>query len=279
MFVIQILPNMQKERLREIIFGYNTPEGKLFDIFLILLILLSVIGVILDPQQETLIEWLFTGIFTIEYGLRVYSAPNRRKYILSFMGIIDLLAILPTYLMFIYPPIGGMIAIRVVRLIRVFRVLELSAYLRGAYTMQIALRSSRPKITVFLLTISIIVTILGTVMYIVEGQQNGFESIGKAIYWAITTITTVGYGDIVPHTVIGKILASFMMILGYAIIAVPTGIVSAEFASQRASRRHRDKIIAKEDQIMAKEDQIMAKEDQIIRHIKKLEEKINDLTK
>jgi voltage-gated potassium channel len=213
-------------------------------------------------------EWLFTGIFTIEYGLRVYSAPNKRKYMLSFMGIIDLLAILPTYLMFIYPPIGGMIAIRVVRLIRVFRVLELSAYLRGAYTMQIALRSSRPKIT-----------ILGTVMYIVEGQQNGFESIGKSIYWAITTLTTVGYGDIVPHTVIGKIIASFMMILGYAIIAVPTGIVSAEFANQSASRRHRDKIIAKEDQIIAKEDQIMAKEDQIIEQIKKLEQKINDLTK
>ena len=263
---------MQKERLREIIFGYDTPEGKLFDIFLILLILLSVIGVILDPQQETLMEWLFTGIFTIEYVLRVYSAPNKRKYMLSFMGIIDLLAILPTYLMFIYPPIGGMIAIRVVRLIRVFRVLELSAYLRGAYTMQIALRSSRPKITVFLLTISIIVTLLGTVMYIVEGQQNGFESIGKSIYWAITTLTTVGYGDIVPHTVIGKIIASFMMILGYAIIAVPTGIVSAEFANQSASRRHRDKIIAKEDQIMAKEDQI-------IEQIKKLEQKISDLTK
>ena len=279
MFVIQILPEMQKERLREIIFGYDTPEGKLFDIFLILLILLSVIGVILDPQQETMMEWLFTGIFTIEYGLRVYSAPERRKYMLSFMGVVDLLAILPTYLMFIYPPIGGMIAIRVVRLIRVFRVLELSAYLRGAYTMQIALRSSRPKINVFLLTISIIVTLLGTVMYIVEGQQNGFESIGKSIYWAITTLTTVGYGDIVPHTVIGKIIASFMMILGYAIIAVPTGIVSAEFANQSASRRHRDKIIAKEDQIIAKEDQIMAKEDQIILHIKRLEKKINDLTK
>ena len=262
---------MYKERLREIIFGYDTPEGKLFDVFLILLILLSVVGVILDPEQETLLEWLFTAIFTIEYSLRVYSAPDRKKYILSFMGIVDLLAILPTYLMFIYPPIGGMIAIRVVRLIRIFRVLELSSYLRGAYTMQIALRSSRPKITVFLLTISIIVILLGTVMYIVEGQKNGFESIGRSIYWAITTLTTVGYGDIVPYTVFGKIIASFMMILGYAIIAVPTGIVSAEFANQRATKRQEEN----QNEIIDKEDQIMKKEDQIIKQIKKLNQKID----
>ena len=260
---------MQKERLRKIIFGYDTPEGKLFDIFLIMLILLSVIGVILDPQQETLMEWLFTGIFTIEYGLRVYSAPNKRKYMLSFMGIIDLLAILPTYLMFIYPPIGGMIAIRVVRLIRVFRVLELSAYLRGAYTMQIALRSSRPKIIVFLLSVSIVVVVVGTLMYIIEGPANGFENIAESIYWAIITLTTVGYGNIVPATAFGKVLASFIMILGYAIIAVPTGIVSAELTKDKSAR--------KQDKIIEKENAILKKEDVILEKIKDLEKKIDNI--
>jgi voltage-gated potassium channel len=143
------------------------------------------------------------------------------------MGIVDLLSILPTYLVFLYPPVRFLVDIRIIRLIRVFRIFKLSRYLRGANVMQIALRSSQPKIIVFLLSVSLIVIVLGTLMYIVEGQANGFENIPKSIYWAIVTLTTVGYGDVVPMTTLGQLLASVIMILGYGIIAVPTGIVSA----------------------------------------------------
>ena len=146
------------------------------------------------------------------------------------MGIIDFLSIIPTYLVFLYPPIYVLVDIRAIRLIRIFRVFKLSRYLRGANIMQIALKSSRPKIIVFLLSVILIVIILGTLMYIVEGQKNGFENIPKSIYWSVVTLTTVGYGDVVPVTTFGKFLASIIMILGYGIIAVPTGIVSAAIA-------------------------------------------------
>lgn len=229
---------IKKNRLHEIIFEADSKPGKTFDIVLLICILLSVFGVMLSSVEsinqkygEILIifEWIFTILFTIEYILRIYVIVKPFKYIFSFMGIIDFLAIIPTYLVFFYPPIRFMVDIRVVRLIRIFRVFKLSRYLRGANVMQIALRSSRPKIIVFLLSVILIVIILGTLMYIVEGQKNGFDNIPKSIYWAIVTLTTVGYGDVVPVTFLGKIIASVVMILGYGIIAVPTGIVTSSF--------------------------------------------------
>jgi len=233
---------MYKVRLREIIFGYKTKSGKRFDIVLLAAIIISVIGVMLDSDKKIhekygslllAIEWGFTIFFTIEYILRIYCCENKRKYILSTMGIIDLLSIIPTYLTVFYAPIGSLIDIRIMRLIRIFRIFQLSSYLRSGHKMQIALRSSRPKIIVFILYISLIVIILGTVMYVIEGQENGFENIPKSIYWAVVTLTTVGYGDVVPVTSLGKFLASVIMIMGYGIIAVPTGIISAEMAQRR----------------------------------------------
>ena len=227
---------MTKERLHEIIFEADTKKGKLFDVILLIAILISVFGVILSSVEGIereyghllrFTEWVFTILFTIEYILRIYSIKKPFKYIFSFMGIIDFLSIIPTYLVFLYPPIYVLVDIRAIRLIRIFRVFKLSRYLRGANIMQIALKSSRPKIIVFLLSVILIVIILGTLMYIVEGQKNGFENIPKSIYWSVVTLTTVGYGDVVPVTTFGKFLASIIMILGYGIIAVPTGIVSA----------------------------------------------------
>jgi len=234
-----------REELRRIIFGYRTKAGRLFDIILLIAISISVILVILDTTALGkryrdffyITEWIFTIIFTIEYALRIYSASNRRKYIFSFMGIIDLLSIIPTYLIFLYSPIHVLVDIRIIRLIRIFRILKLTPYLRGSHTMQIALRSSRPKIIVFLLSIMIIVTVLGSLMYVIEGQGNGFENIPKSIYWAIVTLTTVGYGNVIPATALGQFISAFIMILGYAIIAVPTGIVSAEFTRNRENKK------------------------------------------
>jgi voltage-gated potassium channel len=266
---------MTKEKIREIIFGINTKAGKRFDLILLVIIIISVIGIIISSDAEieekygnllNVAEWIFTLLFTIEYALRVYSAPNRKKYIFSFMGIVDLLAIIPTYLMFIYPPIKYLLDIRVIRLIRVFRVLKLANYVRGAYTMQIALRSSRPKIVVFLLSIFIVVIIVGTLMYIIEGPANGFNNIAESIYWAIVTLTTVGYGNIVPVTALGKMLAAFIMILGYAVIAVPTGIVSSEFTKNRKNKRQ------EENQF-----KILEKEKEILKKIENLEKKIDKL--
>jgi len=228
-----------KEKLHEIIFEADTKEGKLFDVILLVLIFMSVFLVILSSVDSIYInnklifqnlEWLFTFLFTIEYILRIYSVKRPFSYIFSFMGIVDFLAIIPTYLVFLFPPIRFLVDIRVVRLIRIFRVFKLSRFLKGARTMEVALKSSRPKIVVFLLSVVILVIILGTLMFIVEGKQNGFENIPKSIYWAIVTLTTVGYGNVVPATVVGKIISSVVMILGYGIIAVPTGIVSVEMS-------------------------------------------------
>ena len=264
---------MNKERIREIIFGIKTTAGRRFDLFLLLAIIISVIGIIISSDVRIeekyghllyIAEWIFTILFTIEYILRIYSAKNRKKYIFSFMGIVDLLAIIPTYMMFVYPPIKYLLDIRIIRLIRVFRVLKLTNYVRGAYTMQIALRSSRPKIVVFLLSVAIIVILVGTLMYIIEGQKNGFNTIADSIYWAVITLTTVGYGNVVPVTVVGKILASFIMILGYAIIAVPTGIVSSELTKNRSSK---------------KQDKIIEKEEVILNKMKDLEDKIDKLSR
>ena len=237
-----------KQKIHEIIFEADTKSGKLFDVILLVAILLSIIGVMLESVDEIdkkyheliiAFEWGFTILFTIEYFFRIYAVNRPVKYVFSFMGIVDLLAIIPTYLIFILPAAHSLSVIRAIRLIRIFRIFKLSRYLRGAHTMQIALRSSRPKIIVFLLSIMLLVIILGTLMYIIENsvRTNGFENIPNSIYWSIITLTTVGYGNIVPMTILGKIVASFIMILGYGIIAVPTGIVTAEF-----SRKKREKV-------------------------------------
>tara|TARA_Y100000022_G_scaffold189770_1_gene189334 strand:+ start:941 stop:1750 length:810 start_codon:yes stop_codon:yes gene_type:complete len=230
---------MTRERLHQIIFEADTPKGKAFDIALLIAILLSVLVVMLESVESIhaeygnlllALEWIFTILFTIEYFLRIYSINKPLKYIFSTMGIIDLLAILPTYLIFTFPNLHTLTVIRSIRIIRIFRVFKLKRYIRGAYTMQIALRNAVPKIIVFLLSVMLLIVILGTIMYIFEGLGGGnpgFQDIPNSIYWSIVTLTTVGYGTVVPVTVIGKIIASVIMLLGYGIIAVPTGIVTA----------------------------------------------------
>lgn len=275
---------MNKKLLHEIIFGYKTKAGKAFDVVLLAAIVISVIGVMLDSDKDihqkygsilALSEWLFTIFFTIEYALRIYCAPNRRKYIFSTMGIIDLLSIIPTYLVGFYAPIGSLIDIRIMRVIRIFRIFKLTPYLRSGHTMQIALRSSRPKIIVFILYISLMVVILGTLMYIIEGQQNGFDNIPKSIYWAVVTLTTVGYGDVVPITTVGKTVAVFIMMLGYAIIAVPTGIVSSELSKSRKDKE----LLKNQDEILQKDEQIIFQEKKILEKLDILEKKIEEINK
>ncbi|GAB5519621.1 MAG: ion transporter [Rhodothermales bacterium] len=234
-------PNRQ--RLHDIIFGAETPMGKAFDVALIIAIVLSVCAVMLESiahiaQQYghilRLAEWIFTILFTIEYGLRIYAVVQPRKYIFSFFGLVDLLAILPTYLSLIFPGTQYMLVIRLLRILRVFRVLKLVQFLEEAQMLKQALRASGRKITVFMFTVITLVVIVGSLMYLIEGAENGFTSIPRSIYWAIVTLTTVGYGDISPHTNLGQLLASIVMIMGYAIIAVPTGIVTVELT--RAER-------------------------------------------
>jgi voltage-gated potassium channel len=273
---------MNKQKLREIIFGYRTKAGKRFDVILLLAIIISVVAVMLDSDKEIhkqygrlllIAEWVFTLLFTFEYILRIYCSTDKKKYILSFMGIIDLLSIIPTYLIIFYAPIVALIDIRVLRLIRIFRIFKLSPYLRSGHTMQIALRSSRPKIIVFILSVSLVVIILGTLMYIVEGQQNGFDNIPKSIYWAVVTLTTVGYGDVVPITTLGKTVAVFIMLLGYAIIAVPTGIVSSEMSKNRNGKEQ----LENQEEILEKEEEIIAKDNEILKKLEALEKKIDKL--
>lgn len=233
-----------RARLHEVIFEADTPSGKIFDVALLVFILISVVVVMLESVAELdqrfgdwffVAEWFFTISFTMEYLLRIYVVERPIRYIFSFMGIIDLLAILPTYLGLFITGSHYLMTVRIFRLIRVFRIFKLARYLGEAKVLREALLKSRAKITVFLITVISIITIMGTVMYIVEGEANGFTSIPRSIYWAIVTLTTVGYGDIAPRTVMGQFLASIIMMLGYAIIAIPTGIVSVEL--KRASDR------------------------------------------
>ena len=236
-----------KERLRVIIFEHDTPGGKAFDIALLMAIGVSVLAVMLESVSHVrreaggvliAVEWGVTLLFTVEYVLRIYSAPRRLKYIFSFLGLVDLVSILPTYISVIWPGSQALATVRALRLLRIFRVLKLSNYLREANVLGSALRSSSYKITVFLGTILTLTIIMGSAMYLIEGADAGFTSIPKSLYWAIVTMTTVGYGDIAPQTVPGQVLASVLMIFGYAIIAVPTGIVSAELVgAQRPSAR------------------------------------------
>ena len=226
-----------RARIHEIIFEADTPTGKAFDVILLLAILLSVLAAMLDSVGEihkrygTLlygIEWFFTILFTIEYLVRFSSVKNPFRYATSFFGVVDLLAVIPTYVSLFIAGTQSLLVIRILRLLRIFRVFKLARYLGEARLLLEALRASRAKITVFLGAVLSIVVITGTLMYLVEGPKNGFTSIPRSVYWAIVTMTTVGYGDIAPQTFLGQTLAAVVMILGYGIIAVPTGIFSVE---------------------------------------------------
>ncbi len=226
-----------KERLYEIIFEADTREGKIFDVVLLFVILLSIALVMLESVSSIrysyskilkVMEWVITIIFTIEYILRLLIVKKPLRYIFSFYGIIDFLAVIPTYLSILIAGSQSLVVIRILRLLRVFRILKLTRYTQAGRTLLRAMWASREKISVFIFFVLTLVVIFGTVMYLVEGESHGFNSIPQSIYWAIVTLTTVGYGDISPATPLGQLLASVIMIMGYAIIAVPTGIVTAE---------------------------------------------------
>jgi voltage-gated potassium channel len=238
----QLAKKTLKEKLFVIIFEADTRAGQLFDKTLIYLILLSLVVVVIDSVESisskfhsglTALEWLFTIIFSLEYIARVYCAQNRMQYIKSFYGIIDLIAVLPTYLAMLFPELHALIDVRVLRLIRIFRVFKLTEYVAEYVHLGAALAASRRKIFVFLSGVLMIVMVLGTLMYVIEGPANGFTSIPTSIYWAISTMTTVGFGDITPKTDLGRFITSIMMLMGWGTLAVPTGIVTAELASSR----------------------------------------------
>lgn len=234
-------------KIHEIIFEADTPAGKAFDVALIFLILISLIGMMLesvkeidikyDPQLRAL-DWTITILFTIEYILRIISTGKPKKYIFSFYGIIDLLSILPTYVGLFIRGFQALSVLRAVRLLRVFRVLKLVQFVGESSSLKKAIKSSSNKIIVFLLFVLTVCMILGTLMYLIEGKEAGFKSIPISIYWCIVTLTTVGYGDIAPQTPLGQALASLIMIIGYGVLAVPTGIVSAEMV--KSNKRDED---------------------------------------
>lgn len=233
-----------RRRLHTIIYEADTKAGRIFDLSLLLAIIGSLIVVMLDSVAAIhfeygnvlyILEWVFTILFTIEYIARIIAVTKPSRYIFSFYGLVDLAAIAPTYVSLILPGSQYMMAVRALRLIRVFRVLKLTRYLGEASELRRALALSRPKITVFLVVVMTVTIIMGTLMYLIEGPQNGYTSIPISIYWAIVTLTTVGYGDISPVTPLGQLLASVIMILGYAIIAIPTGIVTSEITRLRSS--------------------------------------------
>ena len=234
-----------RARLYVIIFEHDTREGKAFDVALLWLIVLSVLAVVFESvaliradygTPLRWLEWAFTILFTAEYVLRLACVQSPRRYALSFFGIVDLMAVAPTYLSLLFPGAQSLLVIRALRLLRVFRVLKLGHYLREAEVLNRAMRSSGQKIVVFLSVVVIVVFVVGAMMHLIEGEANGFTSIPRSVYWAIVTMTTVGYGDIAPQTVVGQILASVLMITGYGVIAVPTGIVTVELGNAVRSR-------------------------------------------
>ena len=237
-------PGGLRARLHEVIFEADTPAGRAFDLLLLLAITASVIVVMLEsvaairlrvgPTLRAL-EWGFTVLFTVEYLLRLASVHRPLRYAVSAFGIIDLLAILPTYLSVLLPGAQSLLVVRLLRLLRIFRVLKLAEYIRESHTLVQAMRASRRKIEVFLLAVVTIVVIVGSLMYLVEGEQHGFTSIPVSIYWAVVTLTTVGYGDLAPATPLGQGLSILLMLTGYGIIAVPTGIVTAELTRAAAA--------------------------------------------
>ena len=235
-----------RQKVHHIVFATDSRAGKLFDEVLLVAIVASVVVVMLDSVASVrlkyaeylfALEWVFTVLFTLEYGVRLWTVSHPLRYARSFFGLVDLFAVLPTYLALVFPGTQYLLVIRLLRLLRIFRILKLVSFISEAETLGKALRSSRRKITVFLLTVLVSVVILGSLMYFIEGEKNGYTSIPRSIYWAIVTLTTVGYGDISPQTPLGQVVASIVMITGYGIIAVPTGIVSAEMARADAEAR------------------------------------------
>jgi voltage-gated potassium channel len=237
--------NTWRARLHEIVFEADTPAGKQFDVALLILILLSVLAVCLESVPEframygrslRWVEWTFTVLFTAEYVVRLMTVRRPLRYIFSFFGIVDLLAIVPTYLSVVLPGSQSFLVVRALRLLRVFRILKLTHFVGEARLLGAAMRASARKITVFLGVVMTTVLIAGALMYLIEGEEHGFTSIPLSVYWAVVTMSTVGFGDIVPHTAWGRVVASVLMIMGYAIIAVPTGIVTVELgAATRAA--------------------------------------------
>lgn len=238
--------NNWRFRLHEIIYESNTPAGKAFDIGLLVAIFTSIIVVMLDSVQHLhhqyghlfhLLEWIFTALFTIEYILRLISISKPVKFVFSLLGIIDLISLLPSYLSIFFIGAQSLLVFRAFRLLRVFRIFKLGEFLSEIHFLTQALRNSFRKISIFLLTVLTITIILGSIMYLVEKRENGFSNIPESIYWAIVTITTVGYGDISPITPMGKFVASVVMLIGYAIIAVPTGIITHDIAVAAKSKK------------------------------------------
>ncbi len=242
-----IIPEKLRARLHTVIHEADTPAGKAFDLILLAVIILSIVLVTLESVASInnaygyelyLVEWIITIAFTLEYIGRLLTVRRPMKYMLSFYGIIDLLATLPSYIDLIFPGLHFLIALRAVRLLRVFRILKLVHFVGASNLLVVALRKSRVKIMVFLFTVLVLCIIMGTIMYLVEGPENGYTNIPVSIYWTIVTLTTVGFGDITPHTPLGQVIASVIMILGYGIIAVPTGIVTSEFLSQEHNAKN-----------------------------------------
>ena len=237
-----------QKKFYDVIFGTSRGAGRNFDIALILLILASVTVVMLDsiPRYHRAygelflqIEWVFTCIFTVEYAVRIWCSPNRKSYMTSAFGVVDLLAILPSYLAMIIPGANSLLIIRLLRILRIFRVLRLLQFLTEANVLVRSMTNARRKIFVFFSLMLVLMTIFGCLMYVIEGPVNGFRTIPESIYWAIVTITTVGYGDVVPHTPLGRAIAAVGMLIGYAIIAVPTGIITAELAQEIGREKSR----------------------------------------
>lgn len=237
---------ISKRDLFKIVFGASTRSGRLFDVVLLWVILASVLVAILDSVPSigmknkgllTTLELFFTIIFTIEYALRVYIVPNKKAYIFSFWGLVDVISFLPTYLGLIFVGYEYLIILRIVRLLRVFQVYQLTQFLLESRSLYTAFRTSIYKISIFMSLVLIIVILLGSLMFVIESEESGFTSIPQSIYWAIITITTVGYGDIVPVSVLGKFISSFIMLIGYSIIAVPTGIVTYEMTRMPGRRK------------------------------------------
>ena len=234
-----------RRRLFRIVFESDTTPGRIFDTVVIVAIVLSIAAVIADSVESVrtqhgpvlnAVEWMFTVLFTIEYVARLTCVERPLRYATSFFGIVDLAAVLPTYLAIFFPEAQVLIDVRILRLVRVFRIFKLTRYLLEVRLLASAMANSMRKILVFLSVVVMVVLIVGTLMYVIEGPEHGFTSIPKAIYWALSTITTVGYGDIVPRTELGRALASFVMLIGWGILAVPTGIVTAEMTVQSLGR-------------------------------------------
>ncbi len=243
----ELTPGTWRHRMHEVIFEADTPAGKRFDVALLIAIVISVVAVLLESVASIqarygpilrAIEWGITILFTVEYALRLISVGKPTRYAVSFFGIVDLLSIVPTYLSVLIAGSQSLLVIRALRLLRIFRVLKLAHFLTEAHSLYAALRASSRKIIVFLGAVLTVTLIVGSAMYLIEGPENGFTSIPTAVYWAIVTMTTVGYGDLSPQTPAGQFLASIIMILGYGIIAVPTGIVSVEIAAALRNATH-----------------------------------------